>query len=375
MATHKPTYRLGILTEHFASPHARGRTGYYRDLAICAKQVNMEVVAFGPKQINWTQASVDGYSYNAAKSEWQSAQHPLPEFIYDRYFPSTRHTFRHYRQSLHKITSSTTSHLLNHRLADKWTVTRFLLRKSKFRPYIPHTELLASWTQVMNWLALRSQVIIKPCSSNQGKSVILVHQLPQRTACIQVTGRNARNLPIQHTFTDVTSFLTWLSAFTQHRLFMLQAYCSLSNQAGHPFDVRALIQKKRSGQWQLTGMAIRQGSSDHITANLHGGGRSFPVKPYLTGEFGQLHAESLISQIEHVAVPLSHDLACGFGCFIEFGIDFGVDRAGKLWLLEVNSKPGRDVFKTQQEMSIYHQSITNLIDYIVNSSQHLYRAR
>ncbi|WP_277714094.1 YheC/YheD family protein [Paenibacillus mucilaginosus] len=45
-----------------------------------------------------------------------------------------------------------------------------------------------------------------------------------------------------------------------------------------------------------------------------------------------------------LAAELPEALEAGYGRFAELGIDFGVDRDGRLWLLEVNSKPGRSVF-------------------------------
>ena len=52
----------------------------------------------------------------------------------------------------------------------------------------------------------------------------------------------------------------------------------------------------------------------------------------------------IIQTIRDLSAQLPSLLEEGFGRLGELGIDFGVDTKGRVWILEVNSKPGRRAF-------------------------------
>jgi len=46
----------------------------------------------------------------------------------------------------------------------------------------------------------------------------------------------------------------------------------------------------------------------------------------------------------HLALAAAEAAESSFGRFAELGLDFGVEPDGRLWLLEMNSRPGREAF-------------------------------
>nr|WP_231638566.1 YheC/YheD family protein [Paenibacillus sp. JCM 10914] len=81
-----------------------------------------------------------------------------------------------------------------------------------------------------------------------------------------------------------------------------------------------------------------------MTSNLHGGGTAYPAQPYLSAQYGEETAMKIIKTVYDVSALLPSLLEESFGRLGELGIDFGVDPTGRVWLLEVNSKPGRQAF-------------------------------
>jgi hypothetical protein len=51
------------------------------------------------------------------------------------------------------------------------------------------------------------------------------------------------------------------------------------------------------------------------------------------------------------------------GRLVELGIDFGVDLDGYIWILEVNSKPGRSIFTYLQDDKARNRALENPIRY------------
>lgn len=139
--------------------------------------------------------------------------------------------------------------------------------------------------------------------------------------------------------------IPWIEHFTRKRNFLIQPYLHLQSREGYPFDIRVLMQKNESGQWTHTGMAVRRGKKGGITSNLHGGGRAVTVLPFLTKEFGITQAEQTTTELHQLSEVIPEILESHYGRLGELGIDFGMDMNGNIWLLEVNSKPGRTSFR------------------------------
>ncbi|WP_039836020.1 YheC/YheD family protein, partial [Paenibacillus sonchi] len=86
------------------------------------------------------------------------------------------------------------------------------------------------------------------------------------------------------------------------------------------------------------------GSRGSLTSNLHGGGTAVAPLPFLLAEYGESGRE-LLQELSGAAAYLPPLLEEACGRLGELGLDFGLDSAGRIFLLEANSKPGRTVFR------------------------------
>lgn len=128
--------------------------------------------------------------------------------------------------------------------------------------------------------------------------------------------------------------------------FIVQSRLQLIRWEGAIADVRVLMQKNISGQWQITGAGVRAGRRAGIVSNLSGGGRSLSLHTVLEHVFpGETER---IQEITRQVYTLALQIARRFDRFIaslgELGIDLGIDTQGRIWFLEVNSKTGRRLF-------------------------------
>jgi hypothetical protein len=132
-----------------------------------------------------------------------------------------------------------------------------------------------------------------------------------------------------------------LDRWIGNRVYLMQPMLELKGPDGEPFDLRVLMQKDKSGHWTLTGVAARLGAPDSVTANLHGGGTAASAEDVLTRLFGELRGAELAQEVSRMSFLIVARLEQTWGRFAEIGLDFGIDRSGKLWFIEANSKPGR----------------------------------
>lgn len=274
---------------------------------------------------------------------WRREAAPVPGLVYDRHFAASRRELQRYRAALQQLRGQPGVRLLGSGLPGKLAVQRLLRRDAELAPHLPETALLRTERGLLAALASRGELFLKPDGGSQGRGAMRVRREPDSGA-VSVHGRTPGNAPFSRRFADGSSFAKWLLRAAHRRPYLVQPYLTLQDRSGASYDIRCLMQKNGRGLWQLTGMAVRRGRLGSVTANLHGGGSALPVEPFLTGEFGPEAGAAMTTAIKRLASRVPETLEAQHGRLVELGIDFGVDRDGRIWLIEVNSKPGRAAF-------------------------------
>jgi len=314
--------------------------GFYKYLQILGKKMKILVYVFYPDNINWDKAIVNGYHFNFTKQKWENKQYPLPNFIYDRCFYVSAKTYLKYKPYVEKIKQNKRISLLGHGLKGKWEVYEILARNSLYARHLPKTEKYKNHIQLFTWL--RSfPIVLKPIGGSHGAGVI---KITKENNNYIVIGRNLYNQKITFKFQDKQKFINWVNQFIGRKRFIIQQYLDLFTSNEQPYDVRVLVQKDQNGAWDITGMSARLGDKDNITSNLHGGGRVEQLSSLLEKEFDHNKANIIINEINRLVLSIPSFLESNHGNLFELGIDIGIDRQGRVWVIEVNSKPGRKVF-------------------------------
>ena len=109
--------------------------------------------------------------------------------------------------------------------------------------------------------------------------------------------------------------------------------------------MRILLQKDRTNHWVEQGRGIRKGSKDCITSNLATGGKAVTYEE-LINEIAHPHQKYIELTIRHILRTLPEELEARFRPLFELGVDLGIDRKNRVWILDINSKPGRKIIET-----------------------------
>lgn len=159
--------------------------------------------------------------------------------------------------------------------------------------------------------------------------------------------------------------LSEVYAFVSKRItkpYLLQQGIALAKYQKCSFDVRALIQRNGRGQWDIMGMGCRVAGPGRITTHVPNGGRIAPIDAVLQSTFKRKASEikrQITELVQRVPPVLEHYYGYEFGII---SMDIGIDKHGRLWFFEANSKPMEfDEIDTQQ------RSLKHLIAY----SRHL----
>ncbi|MEB3100549.1 YheC/YheD family endospore coat-associated protein [Ferviditalea candida] len=336
-------------------------SGFYRQLCEIGGNIGLIVYVFSPDWVDWTANRVNAFVYSASANNWASERFPLPDLIYDRCFFSNKRQYLNYRGHLLKLKKLRPIRFLGGGLKGKLEVSRILERDPEIRPFLPESVLYQGPKTLLSWLKHKDEAVLKPVGGSHGRGILRVRL--QGDGAYLVDGRDRNNRRVSERFVRTSTFLQWLRPFIGGRKYILQAYLPLTAATGEAFDVRTLIQKNGTGQWHITGTAVRRGQPGSLTANLHGGGCALESFSFLKTEFGAGKAEQIMDTIRKLSMKICTILEQYHGRLVELGIDLGVDKGGNVWILEVNSKPGRNAFAQINDKKAIRSSVINPIYY------------
>lgn len=351
---------LGIMVTELKRVLPFASSSFYQNLTTHGANEGIDVFVFSPNRIEWTQEMVRGYMYDRTQQAWITKLFPLPSLIYDRCFFSNKHSYLTYQYHVRKLRAIPSIRFLGYGLSGKWEVGQILQKDPALHPYLPETSQLRNGHQLEIWFQRRSDAFLKPQGGSQGRGALHIHK---EGPLFQVQGRDGRNHPITGEFKEWHTCWQWLKRLLGSRPYLLQEYLQLHSMNGMAYDVRSLVQKNGRGNWEHTGMAVRVGKPGSITSNLHGGGTAEDVTDFLSREFGEMKSYQLIDTIAMLSKHIPSILESYHGRLAELGIDLGIDTSGRVWILEVNSKPGRTIFARLHNERARTKSIANPIHY------------
>lgn len=351
---------VGILVAESSGPLPFTEPDFCRKLCIIGRRNHMTIYTFCPEWVHTGKGVIPGYTIE--NGVWAKKMFPSPDIIYDRFFSRDIKHQRHKQRCLSLLTENHPFVYLTRGLAGKWAVYQALCKSKEIAPYLPETLQFTGAHQLAEWFSSHDgEAFLKPQHGTHGKRTL--HAKISIDDRLRVRGRSGNNTVFRKKFLSKADGFDWIHKFTDKRNYLLQQYLQLNSSQEEPFDIRVLMQKNLKGLWSLTGMAVRAGQRNSVTSNLHGGGTAYEVLPFLGRELGTAASNELIQLITQLSEQIPSCLESHFGRLAELGIDFGVDKEGKVWILEVNSKPGRSSFSQIGDMKSARRSIENPIHY------------
>ncbi|WP_058301637.1 YheC/YheD family endospore coat-associated protein [Gorillibacterium timonense] len=328
---------------------------YFRDLSRAGERLGADVFLFSPADINLKARQIRGFTAKDDGS-WSHRMYPWPQIVIDRY--------RRPGNDYMKIRTSSLFRYANNRFTNKWRITRMFMQESKLARWMPET-IEYSGAGLNQMLKKHSLLYIKPGNGTGGSSIV---RLKRTKAGYAILGRSRTLTKINRHFASFAELKGWLDQWTvkqsiRNGAFMIQQGVDLSLVEGRVTDARLLIQKTETGVWDITGMGMRIGAVGSSTSNLHGGGKAASFESVVEKRFGSEKAAEIRKECHELARTIVQVIESHFDPMMEFGIDIGIDVQGRVWLIEVNPKPGRELFKSIGDSSLYRKTVERPIQY------------
>lgn len=334
---------IGILTSGFTPYPLRPigeRSMFFAKLLSVNKMVGALPFVFGEEHIDWDNGLINGYFF--VDDGWKTMKIPFPNVVYDR-LPNRRTERMSELRSLKARMQ--TDYLIpwyNPGFFSKLDVFERLQQDERAAEYLPETHQFSSFSIIERMLSNYGNVYVKPANGSLGLGI---HQI----LFDKLTGDYYCRYRDQEGINKLTKFdsLEKLMKKVFHKRnlshMIVQQGISLLRSEKRLIDFRVHTNKDEFGQWQVAAIAAKIAGQGSVTTHVNNGG----VVKSLDELFENKDEREIYEKrLAEASLLLSSILEKNMeGIIGEIGFDLGIDKSGKIWLFEANSKPGRSIFK------------------------------
>lgn len=335
---------------------------YFRRLIQAGNQLGAMVFLFSHQDAKVGSKQVRGFVPKAGGG-WESRIFPWPDVVIDRcrkrepgYLPFRKKPLFIYANSTY---------------TNKWNATQLFLQDESVRRWLPETY--AYRADILRTMLAKHQIVyVKPGNGTGGRSILKVAKGQKGYILL---GRNRKLVKTSARFSSLAALTSYVNQWVKREQirngnFMIQEGVNLELIPDRVVDTRLLIQKNSRGEWEITGMGVRVGGSNSSTSNLHGGGKAASFEHFMADRFGKEHTQLIRAECCELAFNVVRSIEKKFGRMMEFGLDVGIDVNGRVWLIEVNPKPGREIFREMGQTKVYQESIRKPLEYAMSLIAH-----
>ena len=334
----------------------------YKEMTLEARQKNIFMFFFYADGVNWKRKLISGHIYVQTankKTGWMRGTFPLPDIIYNRIAYRSMEKNKIIQQLKNKAHDESI-YLFNSRFLDKWEVHKTLYMDPHTRPMIPESVIF-SLENLGFVLDKFDAFFIKPIDGSVGKGIIQVKVLSNGLISYCKLGSKKG----WQQCLSVLELYEQLS-ITNEKKYMIQKGINLAKIEGNIFDIRVQVQKNGYGAWTFTGAGVRIAAPGNFVTHVPNGGSKASYEPVIKEVFGDSNeiTKNLNRQLKMICQTVPRVLEHGLGLSLAvLSLDLGIDTDGRIWIIEVNSKPASF---DEDEIRQRHLSLLN--DYLLYKS-------
>jgi hypothetical protein len=196
--------------------------------------------------------------------------------------------------------------------------------------HVPKTQWFHD-SGLQGMLRTFSTLYIKPDHGSSGNGIIRVKKLSDSESLISFKQTSLR-CSKKKVISEIKKRMN------HNKKYIIQQGITLATYHHRPFDLRVVLQKPAK-HWQLNWMSAKVAPrSTSIVTNVSKGAMDMKIKKTLLGADQPLNVPKVMKELTEVSYQIAKKLGSHFP-FRIVGLDMGIDRKGKVWFIEANTKP------------------------------------
>lgn len=297
--------------------------------AAVAKAEGAEMVYFSPNGVNFENETIKGYIYEGG--DWVEQEVRFPDVIYNTGSPEK---LNRAIQIINKLKQKQIP-FTTYSIGNKQAIYERIKEAGKFTQYLIPTEIVTLPKGFFEFLNDYHKIIFKPLNGRKGQGITLVERFQDQFKIL---------IDTEESLWSTQELRDFVSTKLKEEQYIVQPFINSKTKSGHAFDFRLHVQKNGEGKWVITTVYPRIGPTGSIISNINNGGSTNYLEPFLKQEYAEEHYD-VKRYLEQFSLALAEHLDQiqmeKFGETIdELGMDVALDDLGKIWIFEVNWRPG-----------------------------------
>lgn len=215
-------------------------------------------------------------------------------------------------------------------VADKWAKFAVLKQSKDVAGYIPEMRRY-SGAAMRVMLRRYGFVVAKPFIGTGGIGVVKIERLSKN----RYRFHHARK---QVVVRSMQKLMHKVKRLKTKRKYLIQQGIRLAMISGRPVDYRVKMVKK-GRKWRITAVVARIARKGQFVTNLCRGGEMRNGFLALIQSFPPEEASIKKESMRQIARKSTRMLERRYPGIASLGYDFGIDRRGRIWIFEVNTRP------------------------------------
>ncbi|WP_310832452.1 YheC/YheD family endospore coat-associated protein [Paenibacillus pedocola] len=312
-------------------------TMFCRELTNACHTQGAYVYFFTPEALETRSSSIQGWVYDEG---WRKLSLPVADVINNRLTTRKVENKPSVQHFLADVKSRYGTHFFNEKFLDKTEVFEALAQDAALQRYLPESHAFNGFAVLKRMCNSYSSVFLKPVRGSLGKGILRISKEEGGYRLLSTTPLGTR----KQSYPSLAKLFQSISPKMKTTRYQIQQGLHLMELGKRPVDFRALVQKNGTGKWGVTSIVARTAGSNHFVSNLARGGTLSTVREAV----GKSNLPAGMKESSQVQLPRAAlAIARGVETYIpahfgELGIDLALDQSGRIWLLEVNSKPSKN---------------------------------
>ncbi len=316
---------------------------------------------FSIDSIDWQNERIKGFAFIPGLDKWTEAWFPMPDVIYDRGARFTEEQKTTVREIRERFRNNPNVQFINSLDSiGKWNTYRYLSKYHEITKYLPKTVRYTSFNDLLKMLKHHSFIFLKAYYGSGGQQVLSIKKSNGQYKLV-FSSYELQELILS----NVEEVRKHIEEFTEGGKFIIQRGIRLLKYKGRFFDMRVLIIKDNAGQWRVMSNYARIAKANLTITNYCAGGDCNFYNNIYPDLSSPLCKGSLpnYDDVASVAIKIAAFIDREFGTFGELGMDMAIDKYGKIWFLEANTKPDKDLVEELDDCDGIHPQYIAVFEY------------
>ncbi|WP_274364908.1 YheC/YheD family protein [Paenibacillus thermotolerans] len=333
-------------------------TAFCRELVDACRQQGAFVYFFTPEGIRSGYDTLEGWTYAGG---WKKRSFPAPDVLHNRLTSRKLENARKVQRLFKETKTRHETLIFNEKYLDKTEVFAALRKEPELHSLLPESHPVTRFQTLQSMCAKYSSVFLKPVRGSLGKGIIRIQKTGAGGYACHYSELNGTRVVVYPSLAKVYSAV---APRLKSQRYQIQQGLNIAKISGRPVDFRALVQKGLSGAWEVTSIVGRVAGPDRFVSNVAKGGKITQAKKAVERSNVPAGKKSIaLARLRTAAIDIAEGVESTIDAhFGELGVDLALDQTGKVWLLEVNSKPSKND-NTQLTGAKIRPSVKLLVEY------------